>query len=449
MVIDLKALAERLLAWMKADVLQWEVGVAVALCVVVLVAAWAVGRRLQRRAEARLQALQSGRGAAQLAPVLRTWSRLLWLLIAAALFGVCMVGAKLAGQVYSPFRIGLSLSLLVAVIRMSSSLIQNRIIGRFIEIVTIVAAVLSVFGVLHPVADYLSGLSFSIGESDLSVYSVIKGLVLVVILLELAKFVSKLLERRIAGSSQLTPSLQVLWIKATHILLFLLALVIALQSIGFSLTSVTVFSGAVGVGIGFGLQKIFSNFISGVILLLESSIKPGDTIEVSNIYGQVKSMNARFVSMTSRDGKEYLIPNEKFIISDVVNWTYSSSNVRVRIPVGVSYESDVEECLKLLEECVKSVPRILENPAPRAVVRQFGADSIDLELRVWIKDPESGLGRVRSDALRAIWRTFKEHGVTIPYPQRDLHLVSVSEQVGQGLAEAGLRKGAASEEPTD
>jgi small-conductance mechanosensitive channel len=449
MAIDWKALADTLLVWLKTDVLRWSVGVEVALCGVVLIVAWTLGRGLQRRAEARLQALHSGRGAAHLAPVLRTWSRMLWLLIAAAFFGACLVGAKLAGQVYSPFRIGLSLSLAVAFIRMSSVLIENRIMARFIETVAIISASLSVFGVLHPVIDYLNEYSFNIGESSLSVYSIIKGAVLVVLLLEISKFVSRLLERRIAGSSQLTPSLQVLWIKATHIFLILLALVIALQSIGFSLTSVTIFSGAVGVGIGFGLQKIFSNFISGVILLLESSIKPGDTIEVSNIYGQVKSMNARFVSMTSRDGKEYLIPNEKFIISDVVNWTYSSSNVRVRIPVGVSYDADVEACLKLLEQCVQGIPRILENPAPKAVMRQFGTDAIELELRLWIKDPESGLGRVRSDALRAIWRTFKEHGITIPYPQRDLHLVSVSGPAGQELAEAGRRKGVLAEETAD
>ncbi len=437
-MIDFAALADKMLAWLQANVLQWAVALEIAIGAGVLAVSRILGWRLQSRIEARYAALLHGGNASYLAQVLSTWSRMLWLLIASALFGACFLAAKFLGQVHHPFSIGLTLCLVVAVIRMSSSLIKNRVAARFIEAVAIGFSVLSVFGVLEPATHYLNSYSFTLGAADLSIYSIIKGAVFIVVLLELAKFLARLLERRISSSTQLTPSLQVLWIKAANIGLILLAVVIGLKSVGFSLTSVTVFSGAVGVGIGFGLQKIFSNFISGIILLLENSIKPGDTIEVVDIYGQIKAMNARFVSMVTRDGKEYLIPNEKFIVNDVVNWTYSSSEVRVRIPVGVPYDADVEHCLKLLEHCVAGVPRILADPAPRAVVRQFGPDAVDLELRIWIKDPESGVGVVRSEALLAIWRTFKEHGIVIPYPQRDLHVVSVSEPARDSLTTGSM-----------
>jgi len=204
---------------------------------------------------------------------------------------------------------------------------------------------------------------------------------------------------------------------------------VILYGLGLDMTKITLLVSALSVGIGFGLQKIFSNLISGIILLLDKSIKRGDTIEIEDVYGVVTAMRARSVFVRTRDGKEYLVPNESLLVNNVINWTHSDSKLRLKIPVGVSYDCDVDQAIKLCLQVADGIERLLKNPAPKCLLKGFGDNSIDLELRVWIRDPEHGIRNVSSDILVAIWRIFKENDIEIPFPQRDLHMRTISPEL--------------------
>lgn len=215
-------------------------------------------------------------------------------------------------------------------------------------------------------------------------------------------------------------------ILSKYVVILTVSLVI-LFGLGLDLAKVTLLVSAVSVGIGFGLQKIFSNLVSGIILLFDKSIKLGDTLQVGDIYGTVTSMNARFASVLSYDGREHLIPNESLITDNVVNLTYSAPQFRLSIPVGISYGSDVPLAMRLMEQAVREVPRVLSDPAPEACLRGFGDSSVDFELLVWIADPENGLVNVQSDVLVAVWKIFKENNIVIPFPQQDIYVKSLPE----------------------
>jgi len=189
------------------------------------------------------------------------------------------------------------------------------------------------------------------------------------------------------------------------------------------LTALTLFSGAIGVGIGFGLQKIVGNFISGLILLSDKSIKPGDVVQLSDVYGYVKHMGGRYVSVITRDEKEYLIPNEDLITQQVINWSYSSRKIRIRVPVGVSYTADPHEVMQMIVRAVTGIDRIRIDPAPKCLLKGFGESSVDLELRFWIDDPQNGVANITSQVLLRIWDVLKESDIEIPFPQRDVHLM--------------------------
>ena len=180
------------------------------------------------------------------------------------------------------------------------------------------------------------------------------------------------------------------------------------------------------MGIGFGLQKVVSNLISGVILLLDKSIKPGDVIEVGNSYGKIESLGARYVSVVTRDGYEYLIPNEDLITQQVINWSFSDRLVRLKIGVGVSYDSDLHKAMDLMVQSARGIDRVLDKPGPVCQLKNFGDSAVDLELRIWIGDPDKGVANVSSAIRLAIWDTLKEHGIEIPFPQRDVHIKSQS-----------------------
>jgi small-conductance mechanosensitive channel len=196
---------------------------------------------------------------------------------------------------------------------------------------------------------------------------------------------------------------------------------IAMQSLNIDLTALTVLSGAVGVGIGFGLQKVVSNFISGIIILLDQSIKPGDTITLGETFGWIRELRARFVSVVTRDGREYLIPNEDFITTQVVNWSFSDKFVRLDVPFGVSYSSDPHEVTRLAIDAAAGVDRV-DSRVRRPVcwMTEFGDSSINFVLRFWIDDPQGGLTNIRGKVLLALWDTFKEYGISIPFPHREV-----------------------------
>jgi small-conductance mechanosensitive channel len=251
---------------------------------------------------------------------------------------------------------------------------------------------------------------------------VIKGAITLVIAVWLANVLSRLADQRLRRLPGIAPALQVLTAKLTRMMLLALAVVLALGSVGIDLTAFTVFSGAVGVGIGFGLQKVVSNLITGVILLLDRSIKPGDVIEIEGTYGWITNLNARYVALSTRDGKEHLIPNEDLITQRVVNWSFSNNLIRLHVPIGISYQSDPHQAIELSLQAGASVDRVLTEPKPVCIVKQFGDSSIDLELRFWIKDPINGTANVRSEVMLNIWDLFKAHHIDIPKPQRDITL---------------------------
>ena len=250
------------------------------------------------------------------------------------------------------------------------------------------------------------------------------GLVLWVALW-LASGLSDLLDRRLGRSQSLSPSMRVLTTKLTRLLLISAAILITLSEVGIDLTAFAVFSGALGVGLGFGLQKIFSNLVSGIILLIDRSIKPGDVISLGQTYGWINHLGARYASVITRDGKEHLIPNEELITQRVENWSFSDNLVRLRIPIGIAYHSDPRLAIKLCVDAAEMVPRVQLKPEPRCLLTSFGDNALTLELRFWINDPANGRGSVISDILLNIWDRFQEHGIDVPFPQRDLHLKSI------------------------
>lgn len=294
------------------------------------------------------------------------------------------------------------------------------------------AAALDVLGILPHVLSMMENLSISFGDLRISLLSVLKGGGTFFFLLWATSAITKKVERGLKGSKNLERSLQELFTKLIRVIFLAFTLVIALSNMGLDLSAFAIFGGAIGVGIGFGLQKVVSNLICGIILLLDRSIKPGDVIaiEQGKEYGEIYKLGARCVSVRTRSGKEHLIPNEDFITHKSENWSYSDSQIRLSLPMRAGLDSDVHLVLKLLVKAAKGVDRVLTLPAPGARLRGFSESCIDFELRVWIDDPHNGVSKVKSDIYVNIWDLFREHNIKIPHPQRDLHIV------GNGNTEA-------------
>ena len=289
-----------------------------------------------------------------------------------------------------------------------------------------VVVALNLVGWMPAVEGILDQLAISVGEQRFSLLMAVKLLVLSGLYILLAIWLSGLIEQYLRRMPQLNISLRVALGKISRVILLTVAFLMALTEAGIDLTSLTIFGGALGVGIGFGLQKIVSNFISGFILLGDRSIRPGDVITIGTNYGWVKELRARYIVVINRDGVETLIPNENLVTTDVINWSYSDRKVRVRIPVQISYDDDPEQAMEIMAQAASANTRILADPEPAVRLMEFADSGISLELRVWLSDPEEGIGNIRSDINLAIWHGFKEAGITIPYPQRDVHLRQVS-----------------------
>jgi len=283
----------------------------------------------------------------------------------------------------------------------------------------------SFLGITDDVVELLDSAGFSIGTFRFSVLKVLQAVVLVGVALWASTRLGDFLDQRVQRIDELTPSLRVLLGKIIRIVLIFIAALVALSGLGIDLTAFTVLSGAVGVGIGFGLQKVVSNFISGIIILMDESIKPGDTIELGETFGWIRELRARFVSVVTRDGREYLIPNEDFITTQVINWSFSDKFVRLDVPFGVSYDSDPHEVTRLAIEAASGVDRVVSAyKAPVCWITAFGDSSINFLLRFWISDPQEGLTNIRGKVLMALWDTFKENGIKIPYPHREVIIKS-------------------------
>jgi small-conductance mechanosensitive channel len=314
-------------------------------------------------------------------------------------------------------------------IRIASKLLKNRAAARVVASVAWTVAVLNIFDWLQPTLAFLDSMSVTLGAVRLTPLLVIKAGLSLWLSLWLASVLAAFLDRRLESSENVTPVMRVLSVKLLHIGLITAAFLITFAAVGIDLTALAVFGGALGVGLGFGLQKIFSNLVSGVILLMDRSIKPGDVISVGTTFGWINHLSARYVSVITRDGIEHLIPNEILITERVENWSYTDNLVRLRVPVGISYNADLRLAMTLCVEAALATPRILHKPEPRCLLKGFGNSSVDLELRVWIDDPTNGRSNVLSEILLDIWDRFHEHHIEIPYPQQDLHLLSGFEQL--------------------
>jgi small-conductance mechanosensitive channel len=268
----------------------------------------------------------------------------------------------------------------------------------------------------------MESLAFDIGALRLSVWALVKGVILLTLMLWFAGAIGHLLDRRLIGNEDLTPSMQVLIGKIVKVVLVAVAFFVALTSIGVDLTALAVFSGALGLGIGFGLQKVVSNLVSGMIILLDKSIKPGDVITLGETFGWITSLRSRYVSVVTRDGREYLIPNEDFVTQQVVNWSFSSRNIRLEVAFGVAYDSDPHQVREVAIAAAKAVERVARSPEPVCHVTDFADSSIDFVLRFWIQDPERGVANVRGQVFLALWDAFKEAGIAIPFPHREIVL---------------------------
>jgi len=319
-------------------------------------------------------------------------------------------------------RLAESLTLAWVIIKLSSGLVRNQRLARTLAVVAFVIAALNIAGLLDPTTHLLDSMAVDIGPLRLSVLLVVKGALVLALCLWLASTLARVAETRLGRLSELSPAMRVLTSKLVRFGLITLAIVLSLGAVGIDLTAFAVFSGAVGVGIGLGLQKVVSNLVSGVILLMDRSIKPGDVIEMDGSYGWITSLNARYVSLATRDGKEILIPNEDLITGRVTNWSFSSELIRQHVVIGVSYNSDLHLAMRLAAEAAAEVSRALDTPKPACLVKDFGDSSVDLELRFWIRDPANGTANVRSEVMLRIWDLFHQHGIEFPFPQRDLTL---------------------------
>ena len=317
-------------------------------------------------------------------------------------------------------RLAESLVLVWVLIRISSTLVRDERLARAVAMLAWIFAALNIAGLITPVERVLDAMAMPVGNYRISVLLVLRGAITLAVLIWLANVLSRLTEQRLRVFSPLTPVMQVLAAKLVRLGLLTLAVVLALGSIGINLTAFAVFSGAIGVGIGFGLQKVVSNLISGVILLLDRSIKPGDVIEIDGTYGSVATLNARYVSVLTRDGKEYLIPNEDLIAQRVTNWSFSNDLIRQHVKFGISYLADPHKAIELALQATRNVPRVLTEPKPVCLLVDFGDSSVDFELRFWISDPVNGTTNVRSAVMLNIWDLFHANDIEIPYPQRDL-----------------------------
>lgn len=413
---------DRAYQWISANVLVLDSGVQFA----VVVAAWAIALWTSRRLRPWLAGLRSGPGTSRVIDISRplllplAWLVFLWLAIATA------------STMGWPDRLLITVaSLLTAwvAIRLVSHLAKHEVWSRAFTLIAWSIAALNILDLLEPTVAVLDSIAITLGDLRISVFTVVQSTLALAVLLWIAMYLTRVLEARIRNVQALSPSVQVLFAKSLKIVLIGLAILIAIDSVGIDLTALAVVGGAIGLGVGFGLQKVIGNLISGVILLLDKSIKPGDVIAVSGTYGWVTALGGRYVSVVTRDGVEHLIPNETLIAEHVENWTHTNNRTRLKLDVGVHYDSDVKRAIELCTEAAAGVDRVLDDPAAKCLLVGFGDNSVDLQVRFWIADAHNGVTNVKSVVLLRIWEAFKQEGIEIPYPQRDLHLRSAAPTV--------------------
>ncbi len=356
---------------------------------------------------------------------LRLFMRTLVGSAAAAAFALLMViSHTIMGALTWPnYLLSVAAKLAIAwlVIRLITSGIRNNFIVRVVSIGALLVAALSIVGELNEVIAALDSVSITLAGLKLTPLVVINFGVILIFALWLANIVSNFAEGRIGQSSDLTPSIQVLLIKMIRLGLIVFAVVIAMGAVGINLSALAIFSGAAGVGIGFGLQKIVANFISGIILLVDKSVKPGDLVTIGDSSGRISAMKTRYISVAAGDGREFLIPNEDLVTQRVTNWTYTDKNALVRIAFATSYEADPRVVCKLAIDTAALSARALKSRPPNCLLTEFTEAGMRFSLTCWVADP-SDIDPTRSEVMLALWDTFKREGIRVPYPVREIRI---------------------------
>ncbi len=419
------------------QVLSWPMAVQI----VVIVGALLLAHHATRALDAWFERLQARCASmpelsAEL-PLLVTFKRVITSFIA---FVLVWIAYGFAGHFHWPreglYTAGVILMALTLV-RLFTGEMKNRFWAGILAGVIWLWAVLYIFHFIEPWLTLLSHIDFHLGQVRLSLLQISRALPVFLLLYWLAKNLAIIWRFWLAVGSGLSAAMQILLSRLGSILLYSTAVVLVLTYLGLDLTVFALFSGALGLGLGFGLQKIFANLVSGFILLADKSIKPGDVIQLGDEYGWINFLGVRYISVITRNGTEHLIPNENLITEEVVNWSYSQNLVRLKLPVGVAYGSDLEQAQDLMFEAAAATERVLKDPQPSLRLMGFGDNAINLELRIWINDPQHGIHSVKSELFWGIWQRFRDHGIEIPYPQRDVYLKSVPDTLPRSGPEEG------------
>ena len=417
--------------WAVTRLLTWAAAEQLVILLAALLLAWLLARPLEGWARHRV-ALRSRWMEQSLKMLAFAAIRLSFPLLALLLLWLWIGAMERIGLEVPLVRTVASLLTAWIGIRLLATVIRNDLLARLVAALAWAVAALSILDLLEPAILFLDRAALQIGQLRLSVLGLLKAALMLGVLLWAASVVSRILERRLRELRSIGPSAQVLIGKLIKTGFVAVAVLLALNMVGIDLTALAVLTGAIGLGVGFGLQKVVSNLISGMILLLDRSIKPGDVIEIGNSFGWVSKLGARYVAVTTRDGVDWLIPNEDLITHRVTNWSFDNDLLRLRLPFRVAFDADLRQAMALAIEAAQAVPRVVKDPAPVCRLMNFGESAIELELRVWICDPENGVVNVRSDVLLGLWDRLRAAGVRVPFPQRDVHLRTDAREPGRG-----------------
>jgi small-conductance mechanosensitive channel len=360
---------------------------------------------------------------------LRHFARVLVASASTAIFVVLVIAARVT--MYHSTWPSRSYMLMVAaklafawlLIRLVTSVIRNAFIVRLVSVSAWLIAALSILGQLDFAAEALDSdqVAVVLAGLRLTPLLLIKAGALLILALWLTNIASNFVESQINRSSDLTPSIQVLLVKMVRMGLMVVAIAIALGAVGINLSALAVFTGAAGVGIGLGLQKIVANFISGLILLVDKSVKPGDLVTIGDSSGRISAMKTRYISVAAGDGREFLIPNEDLVTQKVVNWTYTDKNTLVKVSFGTNYDADPRLVCKLAIDIAAAAPRAIKSRPPNCILTEFTEAGMKFSLTFWIADPD-GMDNVKSDVMLALWDAFKREGIRVPYPVREIRV---------------------------
>lgn len=422
-VISAQGLIDEIIAYAHS-MLQPSRFLQVALLFVLFFVAWAIAALLAPRFDTWIRAQEAmPKGRLRLLVLLRNRLR--------GIIFVALSWASVAAiQLYTPFPSRRYLLVLWATIATAwvliglvSRLIRNPLMRQVVRWVGWIYVTLLYLGFLNSASAFLDSLSLSFGDFRISALGVFKAVIVTGALFTGARLITQGAARRIASNRDIAPSFGVLAVKMLQVVLYGSAFFLGLKAVGFDLTGLAVLSGAIGVGLGFGLQKVVSNLVSGVIILLDKSIKPGDVISLGDTFGWIESLGARYVSVVTRDGREYLIPNEDLITGQVVNWSHSNEFVRIDLDFGTSYHDDPHKVRRVAVEAARSVERVLKTRDTVCHITSFGDNSINYVLRFWILDPREGLTNVRGTVFLALWDAFHAENISIPFPQREVRIL--------------------------